>query len=192
MRGLYKRNRGGCLSGISILASKKYVTTGYSYDTLKHSGSYQSDFSLPYTWSFYYPPPEYAKESQSLYTGFLIKLSHLNTFYYKVRNNKFFRVSGGLDAGYYLLRDQYKTTIENYYTKNDRYITGVFNSNAVSLGGVVDFKKSIYKNWFINLFAQGMFYFNNIPSQPLLYEQDSPFAYWKLEVGVGMGYSFIH
>jgi len=146
-------------------------------------------YDLPYpvyeTWYNY----DHLGQIHSTYTGFVAKLSHLNTFYYKRKASHYIRISGGLDVGYYALQDHYEVKVQNDSSKQERTVSGTYISSALSLGGVVDFKKSIYKNWYLNAFAQFMFYFNKNPNVANIYDQSSPFAYWKLEVGVGLGYT---
>jgi hypothetical protein len=176
--------------GGGFLGSKKYATLGFACDSTHNTRTSQTEFALPYTYSFYYPFPEYAKESQSVYTGIVIKLSHLNTFHQKKMTTKLFRISGGFDVGYYFLNDSYKITVVNPYTKVERSIVGNFRSGAVSAGATVDLKKGIGKNFYLNCFGQFMFYFNNWPNKQFIYEFTSPYAYWKFEAGVGIGWTF--
>jgi hypothetical protein len=174
----------------SALASKKYYTKDYFYDTIKHSATYSKYFELPYGGTFHYNYPEYGKESKSLYTGFLIKGSYLIKFYYKIKKNKYFRISGGLDVGLYLLKDNYNLAIENQLTKQQRNIKNSFNSKAVSCGGIIDFKKSISRNWYVSSFTQAMFYFDNWPNKSFIYAGTAPFFGWEIESGIGIGYTF--
>ena len=188
--------------GGGIVASKSYYTKDFSYDTVTKTASCSQCFTLPYEGSLNYNYPEYEKISKSLYSGFLIKADYLFKVFNKAKGYKYSSLALGPDVGWYLLNDNYSVTIENFQTKQQRIIQGTFNSKAVSIGAILDFKKSIntdlfksfHDNLFINVFAQFMCYFDYLPyissNYTSVYEVYSPFTLWEYEVGIGIGYKF--
>ncbi len=188
--------------GGGLLASRNYYTKDFVYDTINKISSYTQNFILPYGGTNNYNYPEYGLESKSLYSGFILKADYLLKLIYKAKGTKYISLTFGLDAGLYLLNDRYKLTVENYNTKQQRTIQGTLNSSAVSLGNILDFKKSInsdlfkriHNNLFVNVFAEYMFYFDYVPVpgkyHTSLYQGSSPFSYWQYELGIGVGYTF--
>lgn len=188
--------------GGGIVASKTYYTKNFSYDTINKTSTYTQYFTLPYGGTLNYNYPEYGQESKSLYLGFILKADYLFKIFYKVKGYKFSSLAFGPDVGLYLLNDRYKLIVENYITQQQRIVQGAFNSRALSIGGILDFKKSIntdlfksfHNNLFIDVFAQFMFYFDYFPytnsNYSSIYGGVSPFALWKYELGIGIGYKF--
>ena len=180
--------------GGGFVASKTYYTKGFSYDTINKTASCTQCFTLPYEGMLNYNYPEYELKSKSLYSGFILKADYLIKIFYKAKGSKYSSLALGPDIGLYLLNDHYNVTIENYLTNQQRSIQGIFNSKAVSIGGILDFKKSINIDLFKDLFAQFMCYFDYIPyinsNYTSIYEVYSPFTLWEYEIGIGIGYKF--
>jgi hypothetical protein len=188
--------------GGGFVASRSYYTKDFSYDTINKTSSYTQYFTLPYGGTNNYNYPEYGLESKSLYSGFILKADYLLKLFYKAKGYKYLSLTFGLDVGLYLLNDHYKLTVENYNTKQQRIEQGSLNSRALSLGNILDFKKSIntdlfksiHNNLFVNIFAEYMFYFDYVPvpgkSYTSLYGGSSPFSFWQYELGIGVGYTF--
>ncbi|MGZ6416753.1 MAG: hypothetical protein ACXVDW_21415, partial [Bacteroidia bacterium] len=135
---------------------------------------YHSDFDRP-------------SSSRSNFTGALIKISTLG----KIYKNKKVEIRGGFDFGGYYIIDSYKMKMHNDSSHTEYYENGKFFSKAISIGMLANFKMDIGKGWFINIFPQGMFYFDSLPRKPSHYDWREPFFNWEIELGAGIGYTII-
>lgn len=151
----------------------------------KQSNDSYFNREVPYHLNYIYG--ETPLSSKSKFTGGLIKISTLSKMY----KNKKVEIRGGVDLGCYYINDHYTVKIRNDSSQAVRYEKGTYVSKAISIGALMNFKVDIGKGWFVNIFPQAMFYFDQLPSKPSIYGNSEPFFNWEIELGFAIGYTII-
>ncbi len=183
-RNIFKITLGG-----GFVASTKYKVNLIPIDI--STNSYYVDGYIPAYDIYAYSYKEQPIKSISHYRGAILKVTQLYIF--NRNKKKISEFSGGLDVGLYILNDHYKQTIVNYKTNEQRSISGSYKSTAMSIGYTIGVKKTFHKIYFANAFANLAYYTPDINKflPPFnIYGEKTPFAWFKYEIGIGIGYTF--